>query len=95
MRKDIAVEIDRTDLTTLLGCLASDLRNAGQAVRAITAEHASEGAQDLADADRLAGSLDRVGSTLDALRDHLCQTCQFIAISEQIRLEIPSRRGPK
>lgn len=87
MGNDTAIEIDHADLTTFLGGLASDLRNAGHAVRAMAAEHAGEGQQDIVDADRLAGSLDRVAASLDGVRDHLCRDCQLVTIYEQFLIE--------
>ena len=95
MGKNTTVEIDRTDLVTLLGCLASDLRNTGLAIRGAGHEHSSAGEPDFADADRLAGSLDRVASVLDGVRERLCKDCQLLAISEQIQVEDPRSRTPQ
>ena len=84
MAKAKTVEMDRTDLSTLLGCLASDLRNAGMAIRGGCQPHPDEGER--RDADRLAGSLERVAATLDVVRGHFCQTCQLLDVAEQVRV---------
>ncbi len=84
MAKTKPVEMDRTDLMTLLGCLASDLRNAGLAVRGVSYRRADPEELEMSDLDRLAGSLDRVAAVLDAARAHLCKTCQLVDVSEQV-----------
>lgn len=84
MAKTEPVEMDRTDLMTLLGCLASDLRNAGLAVRGVSYRRADPEEQEMADLDRLAGSLDRVAAVLDASREQLCKTCQLVDVSERM-----------
>ena len=86
MAKTGPVEMDRTDMTTLLGCLASDLRNAGLAVRGMSYRGPDPQDQEMADMDRLAGSLDRVASVLDAARGHLYKTCQLLEVSERVRV---------
>ncbi len=95
MGKDAVVGIDQYDLTTLLGCLASDLRNAGQAVRMLGTEAAGADGGNFGDADRLAGSLDRVASVLDGVKEHLCKTCRLMTVSEEIRIDPPRSGTPK
>ena len=81
------VELDRTDLATLLGCLASDLRNSGMAVRGVAYLRVDPDEQELADMDRLAASLERVAVILDAARERHCKTCQLLDVSEQVVFE--------
>ena len=88
MKKNAPLEIEQMDLATLLGCLASDLRNTGLAVGELGPDHGHT-----KDMDRLAGSLDRVATLLEAVGDHLCPACGLQMISEQIRFEKPRRRA--
>ncbi len=85
-QNEVVVELDRTDLATLLRCLASDLRNAGMAVRGTSYRRAEPDEQELSDMDRLAGSLERVAVILDASRERLCKACRLIDVSERILL---------
>ncbi len=82
-----AAEIFRTDMSTLLGCLASDLRNAGLAVRGLDCGRPEPGGEESRDLDRLVSSLDRVASTLEAVRDHLCPDWALRGVAEQIRFD--------
>ncbi len=90
MTKRQPVEIDRTDLSTLLGSLASDLRNAGLAVRGLGYGRSEPGEEECRDLERLAESLCRIASTLDGARSHLCRKCGLLDVSEQILLAEPS-----
>ncbi|GEM_PF-3417312 len=80
------VEIGLMDLSTLLGCLASDLRNTGLTVRALDQGRSRPGDEESRDLDRLGASLDRVAGILDTSRVGLCQVCRHMEISEQVRL---------
>ena len=76
------VGLAQVDLGTLLGCLGSDLRNAGQAVRMMGSELDGPEGQAFRDADRLAGSLDRISDMLDAAQGRLCRDCRLATVSE-------------
>ena len=85
MGKAHTVEIDRTDLTTLLSSLAADLRNAGSAIRGMGYEVTEPGEQGFEDHDRLAASMDRVAAILGGIHGHLCPACGLQEIREQVQ----------
>ena len=96
MGKPEPVEIDRSDLITLLCSLAGDLRNAGSAIRAMGYEVAQPGEQGFEDHDRLAASLDRVAAVLGGIRGHLCPACGLQEVQEQVQFgnQKPGRKKP-
>lgn len=82
-------------MSTLLGCLASDLRNAALVVRALDPRRPDPGDEESRDLDRLGSSLDRVAATLEAVRDHLCPDCALRGVSERFRFDGSPRRKAK
>ena len=78
------VETARTDLATLLSELAGRLRNDGLALTGLVWRESHPGSADHEDLLGLAGSLERTAKVLEAIRDHLCQTCQMLDVAEQV-----------
>ena len=82
--KPTTVEIEQTDLGTLLGKLASRLRNDGLALlgrASLEASPADESYRDLAD---LWSSLERTAGLLDIVKKHLCRDCAMLEVSETV-----------
>ena len=99
MRKTKPMEINRTDLTTLLGILASQLRNDGFALLGIASERYRPGDQESSDLDELKASLDRTAGLLEVAGEQLCGECRLMEVSERttfaaIPKEEPGNPGP-
>jgi len=78
------VELARTDLGTLLGTLASRLRNDGLSLMGRAFMDSKPGEQDFRDADRLWASLEDTAALLDAVKTRLCRTCCMIDVVDQV-----------
>ena len=92
MTKPEPMGIERTDLTTLLGVLASQLRIDGFAIIGLAAERFSPVEREYRDLEALSSSLDRTARMLDAARDRLCAGCQMIEVSEHVRFGAPEKK---
>ncbi len=78
------VETERTDVATFLSGLASRLRNDALALSGLAWRESHPGASDHEDLHGLAGSLERAAALLEGVKEHLCQACQLLDVSEQV-----------
>lgn len=88
-RKDSTVVLNVGDLSGWLARAASRLRNEGLSLVGRASLESRPGDREFEDAAEHSGSLERIASVLDALRDELCVDCQAIDISEYATLGIP------
>jgi hypothetical protein len=92
------VEMERTDVATFLGGLASRLRNDALALTGLAWRHSHPGNADQEDLHGLArSSLERTAALLEAVKDRLWQRCQLLDVAEQVTLgAVPEvERKPK
>ena len=82
--KVTTVELEQTDLSTLLGSLASRIRNDGLSLMGRVLMDHEPGDPDFRDADRLWASLERTATLLDAIKKHLCKDCALQDVSETV-----------
>ena len=94
MRKN-PVDVTRTDLTTQLGILASQLRNDGFALLGVAGERCRPGEREHHDLDELKASLDRTADLLEAAGARLCGKCRLIEVSERITIGDPQKDAPE
>lgn len=84
MRDGKQLETGSADLATLLGNLASRLRNDGLTLVGIASTQFSPGEQEHRDYNELATSLERTAALMEAAKDRLCQQCRLININEHV-----------
>jgi len=82
--KPTTVELEQTDLGTLLGKLASRLRNDGLALVGRASMEASPGDPEYRDLAELWNCLDHTATMLDAIKKRLCRNCALLDISETV-----------
>jgi len=82
--KPTTVELEQTDLGTLLGSLASRIRNDGLALMGRAYMDSNPGDQDFKDLDRLCTSLERTAALLDVVKKQLCRDCALQDVSEAV-----------
>lgn len=80
------IELERPDLGTLLGSLASRLRNYGLSLMGRAFMDSKPGDQDFKDADRLWASLEDTAAMLDAVKTRLCRTCRLIEVVDEVAI---------
>lgn len=83
MAKEQSVEVEQTDLDTLLEILIGRVRSDGLAVLGFAADNYPRESQDHRTLEALAQSIQRTAELLDAARDRLCQGCRMIEASER------------
>lgn len=96
MKNGERIETARTDLATLLGNLASRLRNDGLSLMGRAFMDSKPGDQDFRDAERLWASLEDAAAMLDAVKTQLCPRCRLLGVSEKVTFGrmLKSRRVP-
>ncbi|MBI2192012.1 MAG: hypothetical protein HYU36_08515 [Planctomycetes bacterium] len=78
------IETEQTDLATLLGELASRLRNDALALTGLAWRESRPGTAEHEDLHGLAGSLERTAKVLQAVMDRLCAECRLLDVSEHV-----------
>ena len=86
MKNGERIETARTDLATLLGNLASRLRNDGLSLMGRAFMDSKPGDQDFRDAERLWASLEDTAALLDAVKTRLCRTCCLIEVVDEVAI---------
>ena len=79
-----SIEMEQTDVATLLAGLASRLRNDGLALAGIACRDADPGAVEHRDLNGLAGSLERTAALLEAVKERLCEECRLRDVVERV-----------
>jgi len=82
--KPTTVELEQTDLGTLLGKLASLLRNDGLSLIGRASLEARPGDEEYRDLAELWASLERTADLLDAAKKRLCRDCALLDVSETV-----------
>lgn len=77
-------ETECTDVATLLGGLASRLRNDALALSGLAWRESHPGAADHEDLHGLAGSRERTAKALEAVKDRLCFGCRLLDVAEHL-----------
>ena len=79
------VEINKTDLGTLLDILSSRIRNDGLAVAGLAYRHADPGTVEHRDLMAVTESLEKTALIIKGLSDRLCRECRLQGIVESVR----------
>lgn len=91
MKKRHAIETRTTDLATLLGQLASRLRQMGMSLVGIASMEFDPTDQEFQDYNELAASLERTALTLDTAKSHLCPHCRLISATEVLTFGVVAK----
>ena len=95
MRNGERIETARTDLATLLGNLASQLRNDGLALTGMATLESNPGEVKYRDLTELMGSLERTASLMEAVKDRLCQKCRMQGVAEHVTFGMEPEDGQR
>jgi len=89
-RPTTTVDLDTADIATLLGAVASRLRNDGLALVGMAARSGCvPGSVEHRDLHALAGSMDRAAALVEAVGRGLCRRCRLMGVVEQVVFRSP------
>jgi len=89
------IETEQTDVASLLAGTASRLRNDGLALVGIACRNSAPGAVEHRDLHELAGSLDRIATLVEAVKERLCQKCRLLDVAEHVTFGAVPKVGQK
>ena len=78
------IEIERTDLGSLMGILANRIRTTGLAVSGVAHRHSERGAAEYRELMGVVESLEGIARVVQALEDRLCGECRLREVVEQV-----------
>ena len=79
------VEINKTDLGTLLDILSSRIRNDGLAVAGLAYRHADPGTAEHRDLLAVTERLEKTAAIIKAVSEQLCRECRLQDVVESVR----------